>query len=138
MLRTSERFTRRPMSTVARSLRCVGRAPSRSRSTAVRPPIGGRAHQREDPWWCHHARAPTTFCSAGIHAWPLDANGRLTFNGPSRGPGGTQLSWPRLTTRPFLFSGRIEAWCAERVVRERADGPFSFSGRIRVINSNIS
>jgi hypothetical protein len=31
---------------------------------------------------------------------------------------------------PFLFSGRIVAWRAERTVRERADGPFLFSGRI--------
>jgi hypothetical protein len=45
------------------------------------------------------ARAPTAFCSAGIHTWPLDADGWLTFNGLSRGPGGTQLSRPRPTTR---------------------------------------
>jgi hypothetical protein len=51
-----------------------------------------------------HVRAPTAFCSAGINAWPLDADGRLTFNGPSRGPGGTQLSQPRPTTRPHAWS----------------------------------
>jgi hypothetical protein len=31
-----------------------------------------------------------------------------------------------------------EVWCAERVVREQADGPYSVSGRFRVVNSNIS
>jgi hypothetical protein len=65
-----------------------------------------------------HARAPTAFCSTGIHAWPLDANGRLTFNGPSRGLGGTQLSRPRPTTSPGARSapcasgpmGRFHFW----------------------------
>jgi hypothetical protein len=50
------------------------------------------------------ARAPMAFCSAGIHAWPLDADGRLKFNGSSRGPGGTQLSQPRPTMRPGAWS----------------------------------
>jgi hypothetical protein len=54
------------------------------------------------------ARAPTAFCSAGIHTWPLDADERLTFNGPSRSPGGTQLSRPRPTMRP----GARSALCA--------------------------
>jgi hypothetical protein len=120
------RVAHRPTSAVARSLRCAGRALPRSRSTAARPPIGGRAHRREDPWRCRRgascgarreearmnprvrARAPTAFCSARIHAWLLDADGRLTFNGPSRGPGGTQLSRPRPTTRP----GARSALCA--------------------------
>jgi hypothetical protein len=65
------------------------------------------------------ARAPTTFCSAGIHVWPLDADGWLTFNGPSHGLGGTQLSQPRPTTR----SGARSALCVSGVtghVRFRA------------------
>jgi hypothetical protein len=31
----------------------AGRAPPRSRSTAARPPIGGRTRRREGPWRCH-------------------------------------------------------------------------------------
>jgi hypothetical protein len=47
-----------------------------------------------------HARVPARFCSVGFHVWPLDADGRLTITGPSRGPGGKLLSRPRPTTRP--------------------------------------
>jgi hypothetical protein len=51
-----------------------------------------------------HARAPTRSCSAGFHAWSLDADGRLTITGPSHGPGGKRLSRPRPTTRPGVRS----------------------------------
>jgi hypothetical protein len=54
------------------------------------------------------ARAPVRFCSAGFHAWPLDADGWLTIIGPSRGPGGKRLSRPRPTMRP----GARSALCA--------------------------
>jgi hypothetical protein len=48
------------------------------------------------------------------------------INGPSRGPGGG-------TT--FPAHDHDEAWCAERAVRERADGPFSVSDWFCVMNS---
>jgi hypothetical protein len=38
------------------------------------------------------ARRRSRFCSAEIHAWPSDADGRLTSNGPCRSPDGTRLS----------------------------------------------
>jgi hypothetical protein len=60
---------------------------------------------------------------------PSDGNGRTAINGPSRGPGGGAT---------FPAQAHDEAWCAERVVRERADGPFSVSGRFRAMNSKIS
>jgi hypothetical protein len=46
------------------------------------------------------AKVPARFCSAGFHAWPLDADGRLTITGPSHGLGGKRLSRPRPTMSP--------------------------------------
>jgi hypothetical protein len=76
-----------------------------------------------------HARAPTAFLFGRI---PRVAVGcRWTAHDY------------RTESRPrweiaFPAPAHDEAWRAERAVRERADGPFSFSGRIRVVNSNIS
>jgi hypothetical protein len=63
-------------------------------------------------------RASAWFCSVGFHAWPLDADGRLTIIGRSHGPGGKRISRPRPTTRPGTWSalcasgpiGRFQFW----------------------------
>jgi hypothetical protein len=50
----------------------------------------------------------------------------MTINGPSRVLGGGAT---------FPAQAHDEAWCAERAVRERVDGPVSISGWFRVMNS---
>jgi hypothetical protein len=125
------RVAHRSTSAVARSVRCAvrlyrgavqrrrvhpsmsARTGERIRGGAVAGRVAERGAARREEVRMNprvHARAPTAFCSARIHAWPLDADGRLMLNGPSHGPGGTQLSWSRPTTRDSAWS----ALCASR------------------------
>jgi hypothetical protein len=48
-----------------------------------------------------------------------------------------QMDGSRLADR-VAASGCIAAWRVERSLRERAVGMFSYSGRILVVNSNLS
>jgi hypothetical protein len=74
-------------------------------------------------------RSEHRFCSSRKYARPSDPDEWTTINRSSHGPGGDAT---------FLAQAHDEAWCAERAVRERADGPFSVSDRFRVMNSKIS
>jgi hypothetical protein len=65
LISSSRWVARRPMSSVARSLR------------------HGRG-SRENEWALGFGRGRRRrFCSIGFHAWPLDEDGRLTTSGPT-------------------------------------------------------
>jgi hypothetical protein len=113
-----------------------GRAPLRSRSTAARPPIGGRAHRREGPRRCHlplcrsstDERGHLDLLGYGSAEEPLDggASTHRQARAPVRQPAAVP-SWGELRS-----AARREKAQINPRVRARAPKPVLFGRNPRV------